>query len=187
MEEKSCRGTCDRGISNGFGNRFAEEREGRQGFSLQGGFDNLGTTRIGVPRISMLNIRTGEIYVAVPKQLDGQKAKWRTSAVDRAKIPDDLDSGISSGGYQAYRAVNSAYSIDLAPLPDVESKPNVFCSDTHVFPKKESLLVLTHWDIYPGNEQAFDVDLPESCEVLAIWSDGRSTKKEVTEINAKKV
>ena len=60
-----------------------EEREGRQGFSLQGRLDNLGTTRIGVPRISMLNIRTGEIYVAVPKQLDGQKAKWRTSAVDR--------------------------------------------------------------------------------------------------------
>ena len=164
-----------------------EEHQGRQGFSLQGRLDNLGTTRIGVPRISMLNIRTGEIYAAVPKQLDGQKAKWRTSAVDRAKIPDDLDGGISSGGYQAYRAVNSAYSIDLAPLPDVESKPNVFCSDTHVFPQKESLLVLTHWDIYPGNEQAFDVDLPESCEVLAIWSDGRSTKKEVTEINAKKV
>ena len=57
----------------------------------------------------------------------------------------------------------------------------------HMFPQKRSLLVLTHWDIYPGNEQAFDVDLPESREVLAIWSDGRSTKKEVTEINAKKV
>ena len=80
-----------------------EEREGRQGFSLQGRLDNLGTTRIGVPRISMLNIRTGEIYVAVPKQLDGQKAKWRTSAVDRAKIPDDLDSGISSGAIKPIR------------------------------------------------------------------------------------
>ena len=57
----------------------------------------------------------------------------------------------------------------------------------HMCSQKKRVYWYLHIGIFIQREQAFDVDLPESCEVLAIWSDGRSTKKEVTEINAKKV
>ena len=138
-------------------------------FSVSSQVSNLGRARFGLPRVTLLGATTRQVFAAVPKSIDAQKAIWRTSAVNRATIPDFFGIDLDSDEYQVYRATNQSYSIDLAPISEDDTEPLLLCTDAHVFPDDTGLLVLMHWDIYPGDDGSVRINLPESTQVLAAW------------------
>ena len=151
---------------------LSDEPDDQEGFEIRS-LGAAGLTRFSLPRISLLGLTTRSIFAAVPNLIDGQRTIWRTSAVDLATIPSSFESDLDSDNYLIYRATNQSYSIDLAPISEVNKEPIIFSADAHVLPDEKSLLVLMHWDIYPGEDRSLHMELPESTQVIGAWSNER--------------
>jgi hypothetical protein len=64
--------------------------------------------------------------------------------------------------------------VDLAPLPEVDVEPELFGVDVEVFPQNDGVLVLSHWDLFPGGLDSVVVELPPETTLLAAWAAGRA-------------
>ena len=72
-----------------------------------------------------------------------------------------------------------AYQLQIR-LRDVE--PEVFGVDVEVFPQSNGVLVLTHWDLFPGGLDSVVVELPPGTNLLAAWAAGRAVVVEPIEL-----
>lgn len=138
-----------------------------------------GLSMVNVPKVSLLECEVRNLFAAVPTEIDSQATNWRLISVERAELPEYFDGFENGGNYQVYRATNEMFSIELTPIANQESKAAIFCSDTHVFPKGSDLLVLQHWDLYPGSNSRVRIHVPDTVKVLGGWVNGQSQSVEV--------
>jgi len=147
--------------------------------AIQSRMTSGGVNRVGIPNVVMLDVATRSVFAAVPRLVDGRDTAWRTSSVEVAAPPDHLVDDIQFSEYQTYRATNQSYRIDLMPISPTETKAIAFCSDAHVFHDDETLLVLMHWDVYPGDDQALAVDLPKATNIVGAWCNGKEISVQI--------
>ena len=143
-----------------------------------------GLSVVNVPKVSLLECEERNLFAAVPNEIDSQATNWRLISAERIELPQYFDGFESVDNYQVYRATNAMFSIELTPIANQESKSAIFCTDTHVFPKGSDLLVLQHWDLYPGSSSRVRIHVPDTAKVLGGWVNGQSQNVEVKGVQA---
>ncbi|MFK8111843.1 MAG: hypothetical protein AB8B91_06560 [Rubripirellula sp.] len=155
----------------------------QQVLSIQGKLNQEETGRINVPAIRVLGPGSRQVHISVPNQMEDAPIQWRTTT--RITNPEAARRIWSDTPYledrSIYLATSPSWSVDLAPLRELES--DAFCieSDSQIFAQSDGVLVACHWDILPGSLDSIDVRLPTGAECLGAWSAGRAVLPEVVE------
>ena len=128
------------------------------------------SARVSVPSVRVLGRGKRRVMINVPTRLGNDKLQWREQAVKA--VPTGLKD------FARYECQRPSWTVDLAPLPEVDVEPELFGSDVEVFPNNDGILVLSHWDLFPGGLDSVVVKLPPETTLLAAWAAGRAVVAE---------
>ncbi len=180
----------------------AGELEGTS-LSIRGHLQSSESVRVNVPSVRVLGLGQRQVYINVPDQLINEPIQWRTSAVEAVELPDqwkpeqadpeqadpeqaDPEQGklaqVADSQRSTYLAANPSWSIDLAPLPEVDIEPNAISCDIQVFAKNDGALAMCHWDLLPGSLETVDIRLPSGSTCLGLWTAGQAVVAEPLEL-----
>jgi len=140
------------------------------GVVIQGQLEGAESARVSVPSVRVLGRGKRRVMINVPSRLGNEKLQWREQAV-KAVRP-------STGNRAMYECQRPSWTVDLAPLPEVDVEPELFGVDVEVFPQNDGVLVLSHWDLFPGGLDSVVVELPPGTTLLAAWAAGRAVVAE---------
>lgn len=147
--------------------------------TIGGYLESSEAVRVNVPTVRVLGAGQRRTHINVPDQLVNEPIQWRTSAVEAVPLPDQWRSAIGQRELRStYVAANPSWSIDLAPLPDVDVDPIAVNCDLQVFEKEDGLLAVCHWDLIPGSLEMVDVRMPRGAECVGVWTAGRAVVPE---------
>lgn len=149
---------------------FDSEEIIEQGLVIRGQLMGAESARVSVPPVRVLGIGLRRVTIDVPKQLGNENLQWRKKVVKAV--------GPETAGRVMLRNIGSSWSVDLAPLPEVDVAPELFGCDVEVFPQNDGILVLSHWDLFPGGLDSVVVNLPPDTKLLAAWAAGRAVVAE---------
>jgi hypothetical protein len=135
--------------------------------------------RVGVPSVRVLGFGNRRIHVSVPNRLANDPVQWRTSAVEGERLPRRWQSKVGQAARSTYVVANPSWSIDLAPLPDIDAQATAISFDAQVFPQADGVLVMCHWDLFPGSLEQIDVQLPIGASCIGAWSAGKAVLAEL--------
>jgi len=153
-------------------------------------------SRIEVPLVRILGSGRRDIYLSVPKTLDGRSLDWDTSAVVGSAAPDELIShrSVSDQGLDAahrdvrheneltFRAVAGNASVRLAPSRFEASEPQATMADVQWFATQgRKSIVFCRWDISPGRDESVRIILPQSASMTGVWIDDQPMRYELGE------
>ena len=164
----------------------ADELAGKP-LSIHGYLQNSETVRVNVPSVRVLGLGQRIVHISVPGQLINEPIQWRTSAVEAVKLPEQWKRELSkldqlAGGQRStYLAANPSWSMDLAPLPEVEVEASAVSCDIQVFAKNDGALAMCHWDLLPGSLEWVDIRLPTGSSCLGVWTAGQAVIAEPLE------
>ncbi len=147
--------------------------------SIRGQLLGSETGRVSVPSVRVLGFGQRRIHISVPNRFVNESVQWRTSAVEGDELPQRWRAVAPSSSYSTYVAANPSWSIDLAPLPEVDAEALAVSFDAQAFPQEEGMLVMCHWDLFPGSLEAVDVSLPPGARCMGAWSAGKSVVPEL--------
>jgi hypothetical protein len=143
--------------------------------SIRGQLENSESTRVNAPTVRVLGFGQRQIHVNVPGRLtQDEPIEWRTSAVEAVPFPEQWRDRAAGNGRSTYLVANPSWSIDLAPLPEMDTEAFALSMDTRVFAKDNGALMMCHWDLFPGGLGSVDVRLPPGVVCLGAWSAGRA-------------
>ena len=149
---------------------------------VQGKLQTREDGKISVPRIRVLGEGQHSVFARTPNRLVNEKIQWRETGTGGRPIPDwfqhSRDDSIS---YSTHHIVDPSWSIDLAPLPKTDFSAIASAQDNQVFLRENSVIVLSHWDLAPGNRNALVLDLPSEAKTLAAWCLGQAVEIESIE------
>jgi len=128
------------------------------------------SARVGVPSVRVLGRGKRRVRINVPSRFGDEKLQWREQAV-KAVRP-------TAENRARYECQRPSWTVDLAPLPEVDVEPELFGVDVEVFPQSDGVLVLSHWDLFPGGLDSVVVELPPGTKLLAAWAAGRAVVAE---------
>jgi hypothetical protein len=137
------------------------------------------TGRVGVPSVRVLGFGNRRIHVSVPNRLANDPVQWRTSAVEGEGLPRRWQSKVGQSRRSTYVVANPSWSIDLAPLPDIDAQAAALSFDSQVFPQSDGVLVMCHWDLFPGSLEQIEVQLPSGASCIGAWSAGKAVLAEM--------
>ncbi len=133
------------------------------------------SARVSVPSVRVLGRGKRRVVINVPSRLEDEKLQWREQAVKALPA--------RSANRAEYECQRPSWTVDLAPLPEVDVEPEVFGVDFEVFPQSNGVLVLSHWDLFPGGLDSVVVELPPGTKLLAAWAAGRAVVAESIELS----
>lgn len=157
---------------------------GTQTLTLTSKAASNGLSAVSVPAVSVIDFEIRNLFAAVPAEIDNQKTNWQVSAVERTELPSYFEGVEDLENCRVYRASNASFSVELAPIANQELAASVFLTDIHVFPKGSDVLVLQHWEIFPGSNSSVRINLPEVVKVLGGWVNGKSQSLQVSEVGS---
>jgi hypothetical protein len=128
---------------------------------------------VSVPSVRVLGFGKRRVHISVPNRLANESVQWRTSAVEGDELPQHWVAALDNVSRSTYVVANPSWSIDLAPLPEVDAEAFAVTLDAQAFPQEDSLLVMCHWDLFPGSLEAVNVRLPQGAECVGAWSAGQ--------------
>ncbi|TWU47547.1 hypothetical protein Poly51_53470 [Rubripirellula tenax] len=141
--------------------------------TLTGQLQNADAGRVGVPSIRVLGFGRRRIHISVPDRLTNESIQWRTSAVEAVSLPPYWQtSPVGTESRSTYLAASPAWSIDLAPLPTIDTDAIGLTQDNQVFVQDDGLMVVSHWDLLPGGLESVVLELPVGAHCVAAWSAG---------------
>jgi len=149
------------------------QKPGNQGLVIQGQLVGAESARVSVPSVRVLGRGKRCVMVNVPSRLEDEKLQWREQAVKAVRS--------SKTNRARYECQRPSWTVDLAPLPEVDVEPELFGVDVEVFPQNDGVLVLSHWDLFPGGLDSVVVELPPETTLLAAWAAGRAVVAEPVE------
>lgn len=132
--------------------------------------------RIEVPTIRVLGAGEREMYFTVPEQIDGRLVQWEANAAVISPFPDHLNllPGQQKAGL-TYRALSGNAALRLAPSPIETTDPRATIADIVLLASENQQTTLfCRWDISPGRKDSIDFQVPESLDVLGLWSDDQA-------------
>ena len=132
------------------------------------------SARVSVPSVRVLGRGKRRVMINVPNRFEGEKLQWREQAVKAVST--------NAEDRARYECQRPSWTVDLAPLPEVDVEPELFGVDVEVFPQSDGVLVLSHWDLFPGGLDSVVVELPPGTKVLAAWAAGRAVVAESIEL-----
>lgn len=132
------------------------------------------SARVSVPSVRVLGRGRRRVMINVPSRLGDEKLRWREQAVKAVRT--------GSENRARYECQRPSWTVDLAPLPEVDVEPELFGVDVEVFPQSDGVLVLSHWDLFPGGLDSVVVELPPGTNLLAAWAAGRAVVVEPIEL-----
>ena len=147
---------------------------GDQPLVVQGEFDDSDGSRVAVPIVKVLGRGQRAVSISVPNRLAAGPIQWRTSAVKATELDPLWAAAIVPGDRSTFSAVSPDSSVELAPLPTIDSEAVAVSADIQVFPQQETLLAFCRWDLIPGGSETVDVAIPSSGECLGAWTAGRA-------------
>jgi hypothetical protein len=155
--------------------RCDSEQLRRGVLSIRGRLEEADVGRVNVPSVRVLGLGQRQVHISVPDKVLDDSIQWRTSAVEAAK-PSLAWSNTEyvSDSRSLYTVANPSWSIDLAPLPDVDADAYVGAMDIQVFAQSDGALALCHWDLFPGSKESVEMRLPPSAQVIGVWSAGQA-------------
>ena len=140
---------------------------------IQGQLVGAESARVSVPSVRVLGRGKRRVMINVPSRLENEKLQWREQAVKAVRT--------SKKNRAKYECQRPSWTVDLAPLPEVDVEPELFGVDVEVFPQNDGVLVLSHWDLFPGGLDSVVVELPPETTLLAAWAAGRAVVAETVE------
>jgi hypothetical protein len=142
---------------------------------IRGQLEDAETVRVSVPSVRVLGFGPRQIHISVPSRLSSDDPiQWRTGAVEAAKLPPQWSGHVTDAQRSTYVVANPSWSIDLAPLPEIDAEAIAVNCDAQVFTQDDGALVMCHWDLFPGGFASVDVRLPSGATCLGAWSAGKA-------------
>ena len=132
------------------------------------------SARVSVPSVRVLGRGKRRVMINVPNRFGDEKLQWREQAVKAVSA--------NAENRARYECQRPSWTVDLAPLPEVDVEPELFGVDVGVFPQSDGVLVLSHWDLFPGGLDSVVVELPPGTKLLAAWAAGRAVVAESIEL-----
>lgn len=142
---------------------------------IRGQLAGADSARVSVPSVRVLGRGKRRVLINVPSRFGNEKLQWREQAVKAM--------GSDSDDRAKYECQRPSWTVDLAPLPEVDVEPELFGVDVEVFPQNDGVLVLSHWDLFPGGLDSVVVKLPAGTKLLAAWAAGRAVVAETIELS----
>ncbi len=141
---------------------------------IRGQLAGADSARVSVPSVRVLGRGKRRVLINVPSRFGGEKLQWREQAVKALST--------NAENRAKYECQRPSWTVDLAPLPEVDVEPELFGVDVEVFPQSDGVLVLSHWDLFPGGLDSVVVELPAGTKLLAAWAAGRAVVAEPIEL-----
>ncbi len=150
---------------------------GNQTIVVTGNLQSADAGRISVPAVRVLGLGRRRIHISVPNRLVNESIQWRTSAVEAVELLDAWRTTSAAKGQRStYVAASPSWSIDLAPLPTHNADAIALTQDNRAFSQSDGVLVVSHWDLFPGGLESVLVDLPIGAECVGGWSAGQPVR-----------
>ena len=92
------------------------------------------SARVSVPSVRVLGRGKRRVMINVPNRFEGEKLQWREQAVKAVST--------NTENRARYECQRPSWTVDLAPLPEVDVEPELFGVDVEVFPQSDGVLVL---------------------------------------------
>ena len=150
------------------------EKLNKKSVVIRGQLVGADSARVSVPSVRVLGRGKRRVMINVPSRFGDEKLQWREQAVKAMRT--------SPENRATYECQRPSWTVDLAPLPEVNVEPELFGVDVEVFPQSDGVLVLSHWDLFPGGLDSVLVELPPGTNLLAAWSAGRAVVVEPIEL-----
>lgn len=154
--------------------RCAQEELADRILSIRGQLEDSETGRVSVPAVRVLGLGGRRTHISVPDMVEDEPIQWRTSAVEAVRLPSQWRDRVPPAQRSTYLVANPSWSIDLAPLSEVDVDAGAINGDVQIFAQDDGALVLSHWDLFPGGLEAIDVQLPRGAICLGAWSAGQA-------------
>ncbi|QDT03554.1 hypothetical protein K227x_19380 [Rubripirellula lacrimiformis] len=153
-----------------------------QHLTIVGNLQNSDAGRVGVPNVRVLGFGERRVHISVPDRLTNESIQWRTSVVEAVELPMIWRDVLSrTEPRSTYLAASPAWSIDLAPLPTIHSDAVALTQDNQAFAQSDGLLVMSHWDFFPGGLESIRIRVPAAAKCLGGWSGGQPVVVELEE------
>jgi len=149
---------------------FDAEESAAKSLVIRGQLVGADSARVSVPPVRVLGIGLRRVTVDVPRRLGIETLQWRSELVTAVSSEVEDRVRLQKSGF--------SWSVDLMPLPEMDVAPELFGSDVEVFPQNDGILVLSHWDLFPGGLDSVIVNLPPDTKLLAAWAAGRAVVAE---------
>jgi len=167
----------------------ASETSGSTTIRLKGNRDLDSDARLEVPAVRVLGGGKREIFITVPRRIDGRVIDWEAVAAMSARLPDaliDIGSGQDEKGRGpsmakrvfnpknefVFRTVAGNPSVRLAPSRLEITSPKVAIADFQLFAEAGSRIAMTcRWDLFPGREDELTIDIPIGVDPIEVWID----------------
>ncbi len=143
--------------------------------SIRGRLDDAEHGRVAVPNLKVLGRGRRSVEISVPRRLTNETIRWRTSVVEAVKMNPVWNGDMGAHGERAtYSVANPDWSVELAPLPQVDIDAVAVTSDARVFSQSDGTLVICRWDVIPGGLDSVSIKLPVGAKCLGAWTAGRA-------------
>lgn len=143
--------------------------------SFRASLDDAGKGRVTVPDVKVLGNGVRSVDISVPTRLTNESISWRTSAVEAKPVNVVWKEEVESlGDRSTFFVANPDWSVELAPLPKIDSDAVALSADAKVFPQSDAALVVCRWDLIPGGLDSVEVAMPQGATCLGAWTAGRA-------------
>lgn len=133
-------------------------------------------SRVSVPEMKSLGARRHRIDVIVPTRLTNEEVRWRSNfagPIEKPRWPIDSpmrmppDSALS-----VYAVTAPQWSIDLETLPRTDRLATCLHTDHRVLvrPQDSRAIMITRFDVLPGDQPFVRLAISRSAEVLGVWA-----------------
>ncbi len=160
--------------------RYDKQSVAKRSLTIRGRLQPSDTARLSVPSVLILGLGQRESYVDIPNRSPaGEPIQWQTNGVESAPLPThwtENRSASAAADRSRFLVTAPAWSIELAPLPEIDVDPVAFLFDCNVFSQTDGALVHASWDLSPGTLDSVDLLLPEGATLLAAWSAARAVE-----------
>ncbi|WP_250929911.1 polysulfide reductase NrfD family protein [Aporhodopirellula aestuarii] len=157
-------------------------------------------TRVSVPEIRIMDVRRHRIDVVVPTRLTNEQVRWRSNFAGpiekpRWRIDTSVDSDLAgptalppslasstqenpepNSELSVYAVTSPGWSIDLETLPRTDRIARLIHADHRVLvrPQEEQWLLVSRFDVVPGDQSSVRLSIPSSAELIGVWAATRA-------------
>jgi hypothetical protein len=146
---------------------------GESTLRIHGNLVQAAGSRLQVPNIALLGAERLERLVIVPGQLDLQPVAWETRGLSRVEAPSDWTSDEDVSAFEAYVAVDEAFSATLQPAARAPGQPRVALADIQMAWQRDgSVQGVATYDLEPSGNLECPLALPSGYRLLQVSMNG---------------
>ena len=146
-------------------------------------------TRLEVPAVRVLGGGKRDVYMTVPREVDGRELDWEASAAISSPLPEELtpkdsleSEDVGEGDAReiesrlvdglVFRSVAGNASVRLVPSRLEASAPRNTIADIQLFTANDKpTVMICRWDISPGRSDKVTIDLPPALKPIRVLID----------------